>query len=244
MLSQKLTKEILILNFIADSTNNEKEIDQANEIIKLCTFNHNALEKGNDSLGFPKEKSKELSELFVAIKPNFEQILKAATRFLDNKKLRSQQNFVKIVMLSMYESEEYVLKSIRAGADGYLLKDSSKEEFLKAVYAVSKGRKYFSGDISSILIRQISNPVAALESKQSLEQNPMITKREKEILKLLLSGKGNKEIAASLAISKRTAGVHRFNLMKKMKVKNIMELSNKANEFYYSNLFIKSSLVV
>ncbi len=61
MLSQKLTKEILILNFIADSINNEKEIDQANEIIKLWTFNHNALEKGNDSLGFPKEKSKELS---------------------------------------------------------------------------------------------------------------------------------------------------------------------------------------
>jgi len=50
-----LTKEILILNFIADSTNNEKEIDQANEIIKLCTFSHNALEKGNESLGFPKE---------------------------------------------------------------------------------------------------------------------------------------------------------------------------------------------
>ena len=86
MLSQKLTKEILILNFITDSTNNKKEIDRANEIIKLWTFNHNALEKGNDSLGFPKEKSKELSELFVAIKPNFEQILKAATKFLDNKK--------------------------------------------------------------------------------------------------------------------------------------------------------------
>lgn len=147
-------------------------------------------------------------------------------------KLRSQNNFVKIVMLSMHESEEYVLKSIKAGADGYLLKGSSKEEFLKAVHTVANGGKYFSGDISSILIGQLSNSgTAAVESKQSLDEDMMITKREKEILKLLLSGKGNKEIAEALDISKRTAEVHRFNLMKKLKVKNLMELSNKANEF-------------
>jgi len=146
-------------------------------------------------------------------------------------KLRSQNNQVKIVMLSMHESEEYVLKSIRAGADGYLLKGSSKEEFLKAVHTVANGGKYFSGDISSILISQLSNPIASLEAKQSLDEDIMITKREKEILKLLLSGKGNKEIAEALEISKRTAEVHRFNLMKKLKVKNLMELSNKANEF-------------
>ena len=131
----------------------------------------------------------------------------------------------------MHESEEYVLKSIKAGADGYLLKGSSKEEFLKAVQTVANGGKYFSGDISSILIGQLSNPVAVMESKQSLDEDMMITKREKEILKLLLSGKGNKEIAEALDISKRTAEVHRFNLMKKLKVKNLMELSNKANEF-------------
>ena len=86
MLSQKLTKEILILNFIADSTNNEEKIGQANEIIKFWKFNQDALENGNDSLGFPKEKSKELSDLFVAIKPNFNNIVNAATVFLNNKK--------------------------------------------------------------------------------------------------------------------------------------------------------------
>lgn len=146
-------------------------------------------------------------------------------------KLRSQNNTVKIVMLSMHESEEYVLKSIKAGADGYLLKGSSKEEFLKAVHAVANGGKYFSGDISSILIGQLSNPSAAMETKQPLDEEQLITKREKEILKLLLSGKGNKEIAEALDISKRTAEVHRFNLMKKLKVKNLMELSNKAAEY-------------
>ncbi|RKR11829.1 LuxR family two component transcriptional regulator [Flavobacterium sp. 90] len=146
-------------------------------------------------------------------------------------KLRSESNTVKIIMLSMHESEEYVLKSIKAGADGYLLKGSSKEEFLKALHTVAAGGKYFSGDISSILISQLTNVSTSLEPKQNLGEEMMITKREKEILTLLLSGKGNKEIAEALEISKRTAEVHRFNLMKKLKVKNLMELSNKATEY-------------
>lgn len=146
-------------------------------------------------------------------------------------KLRSQNDTTKIIMLSMHESEEYVLKSIKAGADGYLLKGSSKEEFLKALYTVSSGGKYFSGDISSILIGQLTTGTSINESKPVLAEEMMITKREKEILTLLLSGKGNKEIAETLEISKRTAEVHRFNLMKKLKVKNLMELSNKAAEF-------------
>ncbi len=146
-------------------------------------------------------------------------------------KLRSQNNLVKIVMLSMHESEEYVLKSIKAGADGYLLKGSSKEEFLKALQTISNGGKYFSGDISSILIGQLNNSTSIQEPKPMQDEEQLITKREREILKLLLSGKGNKEIAEALDISKRTAEVHRFNLMKKLKVKNLMELSNKANEY-------------
>lgn len=146
-------------------------------------------------------------------------------------KLRSENNIVKIIMLSMHESEEYVLKSIKAGADGYLLKGSSKEEFLKALHTVAAGGKYFSGDISSILISQLTNSSNSFEPKQNLGEEMMITKREKEILTLLLSGKGNKEIAEALEISKRTAEVHRFNLMKKLKVKNLMELSNKAAEY-------------
>ncbi|MBK9225148.1 MAG: response regulator transcription factor [Flavobacterium sp.] len=146
-------------------------------------------------------------------------------------KLRTQNNPIKIIMLSMHESEEYVLKSIKAGADGYLLKGSSKDEFLKALHTVANGGKYFSGDISSILIGQLTNSVSNPETKQFFEDEQLITKREKEILKLLLSGKGNKEIAEALDISKRTAEVHRFNLMKKLKVKNLIELSNKASEY-------------
>ena len=148
-------------------------------------------------------------------------------------KIRQENTSLKIVVLSMHESEEYVLKSIKAGADGYLLKGSSKEEFLKALHTVANGGKYFSGDISSILINQLTNGNEPLntEKKRQLDEELVIAKREKEILQLLLSGKGNKEIAEALEISKRTAEVHRFNLMKKLKVKNLIELANKAKEY-------------
>ena len=148
-------------------------------------------------------------------------------------KIRQENTPLKIVVLSMHESEEYVLKSIKAGADGYLLKGSSKEEFLKALHTVANGGKYFSGEISFILINQLTNGNEPLntEKKRQLDEELVITKREKEILQLLLSGKGNKEIAEALEISKRTAEVHRFNLMKKLKVKNLIELANKAKEY-------------
>ncbi|KFF16791.1 response regulator [Flavobacterium hydatis] len=146
-------------------------------------------------------------------------------------RLREQNQSVKIIILTMHESEEYVLKSIKAGADGYLLKGSSKEEFLKALHTVAMGGKYFSGDISAILIKQLLNNNFNVDLRQSSGEETMITRREREILKLLLTGKGNKEIAETLNISKRTAEVHRFNLMKKLKVKNLMELSNKATEY-------------
>lgn len=86
-LSQKLTKEILILNFVTETKNNKEGINKINEITRLWKFNHYALEKGNDSLGFPKEKSKELTDLYLGIKPNFNTIIKASTLFLNNKKL-------------------------------------------------------------------------------------------------------------------------------------------------------------
>ncbi len=85
-LSQKLTKEILILNFVTETKNSSEGINKINEITRLWKFNHYALEKGNDSLGFPKEKSKELANLFNGIRPNFNNIITASQSFLNNKK--------------------------------------------------------------------------------------------------------------------------------------------------------------
>lgn len=150
--------------------------------------------------------------------------------------LKKASNNIKTLVLSMHDSEEYVVNSIMAGADGYLLKGSSKEEFIKAVHTVYSGQKYYSGDISSIIINNfvsgnVSRPVKKTES-QPESTDIHLTKRERQILDLVLEGLSNKEIAENLEISKRTAEVHRFNLMKKLDVKNQIELSLKAKELH------------
>ncbi|MFH4965655.1 response regulator transcription factor [Gaetbulibacter sp. M235] len=139
---------------------------------------------------------------------------------------------IKTLVLSMHDSEEYVVQSIEAGADGYLLKGASKEEFLKAIHTVASGGKYFSGDISSIIMNNFVNGnKKSTQNKETVEDPFNLTKREKQILELVLQLKNNKDIAEELEISRRTAEVHRFNLMKKLDVKNLMELSNKAKEY-------------
>ncbi|WP_298236679.1 response regulator transcription factor [uncultured Algibacter sp.] len=141
---------------------------------------------------------------------------------------------VRTLVLSMHDSEEYVVQAIQAGADGYLLKGASKEEFLKAVTKVASGGKYFTGDVSAIIMNNFvnGNTNTAVTPKVEIKEDPFkLTKREKQILNLVLQLKNNKDIAEELKISKRTAEVHRFNLMKKLEVKNLMELSNKAKAF-------------
>lgn len=141
---------------------------------------------------------------------------------------------VRTLVLSMHDSEEYVVKAIQAGADGYLLKGASKEEFLKALHKVAEGGKYFTGDVSAIIMNNFVNgnvSQSTIVEEKHAEDPFNLTKREKQILNLVLQLKNNKDIAEELQISKRTAEVHRFNLMKKLDVKNLMELSNKANEY-------------
>ncbi|SEG02842.1 response regulator [Algoriphagus boritolerans] len=139
---------------------------------------------------------------------------------------------VKKLVLSMHDSEEYVVESIESGADGYLLKGSSKAEFIKALHTIAGGGKYFSGDISEIIIDNFVNGKSKAEKKPltTPAEISILTNREKQILGLILEGKGNHEIAEILTISRRTAEVHRFNLMKKLNVKNLIELTQKAKE--------------
>lgn len=159
-------------------------------------------------------------------------------------KLSKEYVSTKYVMLSMHDSEEYILQSIQAGAHGYLLKDAGKEEFLKAIQTVKEGGKYYSGDVSSILVNSIMNVGTSptvetdeqVEDDEAHDEFPVnvnfnLTKREKQILEKAVAGFSNKEIAEALGISKRTTEVHRFNLMKKLNVKNILDLSNKARKY-------------
>ncbi|MGC6431553.1 MAG: response regulator [Jejuia sp.] len=141
---------------------------------------------------------------------------------------------VKTLVLSMHDSEEYVVQAIQAGADGYLLKGASKEEFIKALNKVASGGKYFTGDVSAIIMNNFvnGNTNSAVSPKVEIKQDPFnLTKREKQILSLVLELKNNKDIADELKISKRTAEVHRFNLMKKLQVSNLKELTDKAKDF-------------
>lgn len=139
----------------------------------------------------------------------------------------------KSIILSMHDSEEYILKSVQAGANGYLLKDTGKTEFVKAIHMVQEGGKYFSGDISNVLVNNLfsSGKKLSTSSKEN-KSNPFdLTNKELQVLELVLAGYTNKEISEKLQNSKRTIETHRFNLMKKMEVKNLIDLSKKANKY-------------
>lgn len=159
----------------------------------------------------------------------------------------------KAIVLSMHDDEQYIIKSIECGASGYLLKDSGKQEFLKAIKSVHGGQKYFSGDISNILVSHYLNSskgsIRATGAGFGQPLNPAarvdtfnLTKRELQILSLLYNGHNNKDIATQLDKSIRTIETHRFHIMKKMQVSNVMELFRKVDEFPDFKEFLKSAL--
>ncbi len=133
----------------------------------------------------------------------------------------------KALILSMHDSEEYVLQSLDAGAYGYLLKDTDKNEFIKALKQIYAGNKYFSGTVSNVLANRLLNPASYVRSEKNEDQYHL-TKREREILRMVINGTPNKEIAESLGKSVRTVETHRFNIMKKMNVNNAIDMVNKA----------------
>ncbi|MBC6996946.1 response regulator transcription factor [Cytophaga sp. FL35] len=149
--------------------------------------------------------------------------------------LNKRKSSVKCIILSMHDSEEYILKSVSAGAKGYLLKDTGKVEFIKAIQTVREGGTYYSGDISNVLVNNLLNPTKKIVEKVSklkVGNNPFeLTNKELQILELVLSGLTNKQISEKLQNSKRTVETHRFNLMRKMDVKNLIDLSKKAQKF-------------
>ncbi|MBM1107754.1 response regulator transcription factor [Aurantibacter crassamenti] len=150
-------------------------------------------------------------------------------------KLSALNSDVKCIILSMHDSEEYILQSVAAGAKGYLLKDTDKSEFIKAIHTVREGGKYYSGDISNVLVNNLLNPGAHIieNSKSTVRTTNQfdLTNKEIKVLELVLSGLTNKQISEKLQNSKRTVETHRFNLMRKMEVNNLMDLSKKAQEY-------------
>ena len=128
----------------------------------------------------------------------------------------------------MHDSEEYVIEALNAGAFGYLLKDTDKFEFIKALKQINTGTKYFSGAVSNVLANRLLNAKPAVQVQTTKPDPYHLTRREKEILRLVVDGKQNKEIAESMGKSVRTIETHRFNIMKKMDVNNAVDMINKS----------------
>jgi DNA-binding NarL/FixJ family response regulator len=126
-----------------------------------------------------------------------------------------------IIILSMHSDEGYVLRALKSGARGYLLKDSAESDLIRAITAVSEGKAFFSPEISKVLaedyVREIS--VRGAEDRYDL-----LTSRERELLQLLVEGKSNKDIAGALNLSLYTVETHRRNLQTKLNLHSFAEL--------------------
>ena len=138
------------------------------------------------------------------------------------KEIKRQSPETKILVLTVHKTEEYILATLQAGADGYLLKDSTHAELLMAVKHVLGGKRYISPGISDKVLE------GYLEGKKTLRTHTTwetLTQREREILKLIAEGYKNKEIAEDLCISPKTVEKHRANLMEKLDLHSIQALT-------------------
>ena len=138
------------------------------------------------------------------------------------KEIRRESPETKILVLTVHRAEEYILATFRAGADGYILKDSTHTELLMAVKKVLSGRHYISPEISEKVIEGYLEGKKTLKPRTSWET---LTQREREILKLIAEGYKNKEIAEDLCISVKTVEKHRANLMEKLDLHSVQALT-------------------
>jgi two-component system nitrate/nitrite response regulator NarL len=125
--------------------------------------------------------------------------------------LHDRHPAIKVLMLSMYDNREYVISALRAGARGYVLKESPTEDILAAVDVVGTGGNYFSTPLSSLVAQAGLSPL-------------QLTSREHEVLLLLAHGRSNKVVARQLDISVRTVETHRLSLRRKLGVDSSSEL--------------------
>ncbi len=126
-----------------------------------------------------------------------------------------------IIFLSMHSDEGYVLRALKSGAKGYLLKDSAEGDLIEAIRAVSEGKTFFSGEISKMLVEDYIREIRARGVEDTYE---LLTSREREILQLLAEGKSNKDIAGLLNLSLHTVETHRRNLQEKLNLHSFAEL--------------------
>ena len=127
----------------------------------------------------------------------------------------------RIIILSMHSDESYVLRALKAGAKGYLWKDSAENDLIEAIRAVDEGKAFFSPEISNIMVEDYVREMKRRGAEDSYE---LLTPREREILQMLAEGKSNKHIATVLDLSLYTVETHRRNLQDKLNLHSFAEL--------------------
>ena len=130
-------------------------------------------------------------------------------------KVKNRFPAIKCVMLTMHEERQYVMQSLKKGADGYLLKEADETELKEAIRQVYAGKKYFKNKISDLIVESISSPSSIAG---------LLTEREVVIVKMVAEGKITKEIADILCVSVRTVETYRSRIMKKLGVSNTAEM--------------------
>ncbi len=129
---------------------------------------------------------------------------------------------VRVLVLTLHRAEEYIHQSLKAGADGYILKDASHDELRVAIRSVLKGKTYLSPDISN---KVISGYLGVGKSAGVASAWESVTHRERQVLKLVAEGRPNKSIAEYLCLSVKTVEKHRSNLMRKLDLHNASMLT-------------------
>ena len=128
---------------------------------------------------------------------------------------------IRVLVLTMYVDEAYVNRTVRAGALGYLLKDSADVDLIRAVTAVSNGKSFFSPAVARIILDEYGRQ---LSEKGAVDRYDTLSEREREVFQLIAEGNSNKEVADMLHISPATVETHRSRLMEKLDVHSTAEL--------------------
>lgn len=143
------------------------------------------------------------------------------------REIRKQSPRTKILALTVHKAEEYVLTALQSGADGYALKDATHTELVTAIRSVLVGRRYLSPGVSE---QVIEGYLAGKKAGEPKSRWAAVTKREREVLKLIAEGYKNREIADLLCISVKTVEKHRSNVMEKLDLHNVSDLTAYAIE--------------
>lgn len=144
--------------------------------------------------------------------------------FEATERIRKVSPLTKVIGVSMHSQPAYAKKMLQVGAKGYVTKNSSKEEMIKAILEVNEGSRYVCEEIKNNISELI------LEENKDVPNVNALTEREIEIINLIKEGQSSKEIAVSLNISLKTVEVHRHNVLKKLKLKNSASLVNFINQ--------------